>query len=134
MWLTTRKQKTPQKTLDNHDSPCHDLQSLPQSIATTMTSRDTIPDSMGPWKKGRGSAVVTEIATLRDVAKVAGVATSTVSRALNGHPDIDAKTQKRIVRLARELNYRPHSRARQLVNQSTETVGFILSNRSTASC
>src|SRR5438445_8237089 len=67
--------------------------------------------------------------TIKDVARVAGVAVSTASRALNGHPDVDPETQKKINRIAKRLDYRPHTGARQLVRKSSETICFIVSNR-----
>ncbi|KFI49614.1 LacI family DNA-binding transcriptional regulator, partial [Bifidobacterium biavatii] len=44
-------------------------------------------------------------ATITDVAKAAGVAASTVSRALNGG-NVKAETRERIVKLARQMGYR----------------------------
>jgi LacI family transcriptional regulator len=67
--------------------------------------------------------------TIRDVARVAGVAVSTASRALNGHPDVDPDTQQKVNRVARKLEYRPHTGARHLVQKSSETICFIVSNR-----
>lgn len=63
---------------------------------------------------------------INDLAERAGVAPATVSRALNGYTDIAEATRDRILKLARELNYRPSSRARQLARGSIETVAFIL--------
>src|SRR5580704_12545216 len=67
--------------------------------------------------------------TIRDVARKADVAISTASRALNSHPDVDPKTQEKVQRVARQLNYRPHTGARQLVRKSSETICFVVSNR-----
>jgi LacI family transcriptional regulator len=67
--------------------------------------------------------------TIKDVARVAGVAVSTASRALNGHPDVDPDTQEKVQRVAKKLDYRPHTGARQLVRRSSETICFIVSNR-----
>lgn len=66
---------------------------------------------------------------IKEVARQAGVATSTASRALNGHPDVDPQTQEKVQKVAKKLNYRPHTGARQLVRKSSETICFIVSNR-----
>jgi LacI family transcriptional regulator len=67
--------------------------------------------------------------SIKDIARRAGVAVSTVSRVLNDHPDTSPGTRDRILRVIREFNYRPNSRARQLVKNTAETIGFILNNR-----
>ncbi|HYZ16020.1 MAG TPA: LacI family DNA-binding transcriptional regulator [Candidatus Acidoferrum sp.] len=66
------------------------------------------------------------IATLRDVAKRAGLSPATVSRALSGHPYVDDDTRSRALRAARELGYRPNALARALRVQSTQTIGLII--------
>jgi LacI family transcriptional regulator len=66
------------------------------------------------------------MATLRDVAKRAGLSAATVSRALTGQPYVDEQTRSRAVRAARELGYRPNALARALRVQTTRTVGLII--------
>ncbi len=56
-----------------------------------------------------------EKATLRDVAQMAGVSTSTASRALRGHPQIKKETIEKIRVAATRLDYRPNLSARALV-------------------
>ena len=63
--------------------------------------------------------------TIVDVAKLAGVSRQTVTRALNGLPDISAATRSRVVAAARELNYRPNRAAQRLVRGGDLTVGLI---------
>ena len=53
--------------------------------------------------------------TILDVARVAGVSRQTVTRALNGLPDISAVTRQRVIDVARQLNYRPNRAAQGLV-------------------
>jgi LacI family transcriptional regulator len=67
--------------------------------------------------------------TIKDVARRARVGVSTVSRVFNDHPDVSSQTREKVLRVAKRLQYRPHSRARQLVTDRTETICFILSNR-----
>lgn len=60
--------------------------------------------------------------TIRDVARLAGVSVSTVSRALNGTGRINGETQERILELARRLEFRPSAIARGLVRRRTATI------------
>jgi DNA-binding LacI/PurR family transcriptional regulator len=65
-------------------------------------------------------------ATIKEIAKIANVDKSTVSRALNDSPLIPAQTKEKIISIARELNYTPNSLARGLVSHKSETLGIIL--------
>ena len=65
--------------------------------------------------------------TIRDIAKVAGVSPSTVSRALTNHPRISAVTKERIQQLAQEMGYTPSFLARGLVTRRTATIGVVIS-------
>lgn len=66
--------------------------------------------------------------SLKDVARAAGVSTSTVSRALYHHPRISQETAERVRSLAEEMGYTPSLLARSLVTQDTATVGVVLSS------
>ncbi|MES2422310.1 MAG: substrate-binding domain-containing protein [Pseudomonadota bacterium] len=63
---------------------------------------------------------------LADLAVIAGVSTATVSRALAGHSSVNAKTQARILALAREHDVRPNQLARNLRLKSTGAIGLVL--------
>jgi LacI family transcriptional regulator, galactose operon repressor len=65
-------------------------------------------------------------ATIKDVARAAGVSVASVSRALNGHVSVTAETRERILRAAGELRYVPHAGARSLITRRTDTVGVLL--------
>ena len=65
---------------------------------------------------------------LKDIARVAGVSTSTVSRALYHHPRISEETAARVRRLAEEMGYTPSLLARSLVTQDTATIGVVLTS------
>jgi LacI family transcriptional regulator len=69
----------------------------------------------------------TKLTTIKDLAKVAGVSITTISRALNGYSDVSEKTRNKIKNLASELNYHPNTVARSLVMKKTRTIGVILS-------
>ena len=63
---------------------------------------------------------------LADLAVLAGVSTATVSRALARHSSVNAKTQARILALAREHDVRPNQLARNLRLKSTGAIGLVL--------
>ena len=65
-------------------------------------------------------------ATIKDVARVAGVSVATVSRALNGAENVLPHTRQRILDISRELRYAPSGAARSLITRKTETVGALL--------
>src|SRR5919109_310193 len=64
--------------------------------------------------------------SIYDIAKKAGVAPSTVSRALENHPRIGAETRKCIQELAREMDYIPSTVAKSLAANKTWTIGMVL--------
>ena len=64
---------------------------------------------------------------IRAVALAAGVSVSTVSRALNGYADVNAKTRKRVEQAAETLGYRPSHAAAMLRRNQTGTVTFMVS-------
>ncbi|MDG0855979.1 LacI family DNA-binding transcriptional regulator [Roseateles puraquae] len=65
-------------------------------------------------------------ATIKDVARVAGVSVATVSRALNGAENVLPDTRQRILDIARDLRYAPSGAARSLITRKTDTVGALL--------
>lgn len=66
--------------------------------------------------------------TMKDIAREAGVSINTVSRALNGKPDVNEDTRKRILQIADRLNYVPNFLAKGLVTKNTRTIGVIVSD------
>lgn len=68
------------------------------------------------------------MATIKDVAKLAGVSISTASIALSGRGPVSEATRRRVLEAARALNYRPNAIARSLVTKRTRTVGLVLSD------
>jgi LacI family transcriptional regulator len=67
------------------------------------------------------------VATIKEVAKKAGVSIGVVSKAFNNYPDVSEKTRKRIFDIARELNYSPNLVARNLSSKRQMTIGMITS-------
>jgi len=64
--------------------------------------------------------------TIKDIARMANVSHTTVSRALNDKSRIKNETKERILSIARELNYRPNFIARSLVMRRTKTLGLVI--------
>ncbi|MFC5704098.1 LacI family DNA-binding transcriptional regulator [Cohnella faecalis] len=66
--------------------------------------------------------------SIKDIAKKAGVAVSTVSYALNGSDKITEETTARILAIANEMNYVPHAAARSLKKQQSHMIGIFLTD------
>jgi len=64
-------------------------------------------------------------ASIRDVAKVAGVSYQTVSRVLNDHPSIRPATRQRVLDAMSQLDFRPNRAARMLASNRSFTVGVL---------
>ncbi|WP_105614496.1 LacI family DNA-binding transcriptional regulator [Vallitalea okinawensis] len=64
--------------------------------------------------------------TIRDVAKEANVAPSTVSRVISDDSRISDETKEKVRKIMKEMNYYPNSIARSLANNKTETIGIIM--------
>ena len=64
--------------------------------------------------------------TIADIARKAQVSTSAVSYALNGRRGVSDVTRRRIVGLARDLGWQPHSAARALKASRADSVGLVL--------
>lgn len=66
--------------------------------------------------------------TIRDVAKEANVAPSTVSRVIADSPKISEETKKRVREVMEKLAYYPNFQAQSLAQNSTQTIGVIMPN------
>ena len=66
--------------------------------------------------------------TLKNIAERTGFALSTISMALNDHPDINVETKRIVRQMADELNYRPHPAARALARKKTALIGLVIQN------
>jgi len=61
-----------------------------------------------------------------EIARIAGVSRSTVSRVINNYPNVPEKTRERVMKIIREYNYEPNLSARVLAGKRTNTIGLFL--------
>ena len=66
------------------------------------------------------------MATIRDVAKYAGVSTATVSRVLNKKDVVSEETLQKVTEAVEKLSYHPNLLARSLVQGKNDTIGVLL--------
>lgn len=78
------------------------------------------------WERIKHAA---NAATIRDVAREAGVGIGTVSRVLNGGDQVKLETRERVMLAIRQLGFRPNAQARRIHRRRAEIVCFLLSNR-----
>lgn len=71
-------------------------------------------------------AYTTKKATIKDVAKAAGVSYATVSRAFSGSPEIGEETRKKVLEISKAMGYLPNTIARSMVVKQTNTIGIIV--------
>ncbi|MBV1818224.1 LacI family DNA-binding transcriptional regulator [Anaerosalibacter bizertensis] len=64
--------------------------------------------------------------SIKDIAEIAGVGVSTVSRVLNDHPDVGGKTREKVLEIIEEYNYIPNNSARNLKRSSTNNIGVLV--------
>ena len=64
--------------------------------------------------------------TIKEVAKLAGVSPSTVTRVVQNKSTISEETKKRVRAAMKELDYHPNLNARSLVSQSSQVIGLVL--------
>jgi LacI family transcriptional regulator len=61
-----------------------------------------------------------------EIARLAGVSRSTVSRVINNYPNVPAKTREKVMKIIREYHYEPNLSARVLAGKRTNTIGLFL--------
>ncbi len=66
--------------------------------------------------------------TIEQLSKQLGISVSTVSKAMNGYADVSQETRRRVLEMARELDYHPSSAARSLRRGQTEKIGLLINN------
>ncbi|MDO4475223.1 MAG: LacI family DNA-binding transcriptional regulator [Lachnospiraceae bacterium] len=64
--------------------------------------------------------------TIKEIARLCGVGVSTVSRAINNHPDINPETKKKIMDIIQEYDYVPNNSARNLKRTESHTIALMI--------
>lgn len=64
--------------------------------------------------------------TIKDIAKICGVGVSTVSRAINNHPDINPETKEKILNTIKEYGYVPNNSARNLKRVDAKAIAVLV--------
>jgi LacI family transcriptional regulator len=68
------------------------------------------------------------LASIYDVAKLAGISTATVSAVVNRQDKVEAKTRRRVLAAIKKLHYQPNLYARNLARGRTHLLGLIISD------
>jgi DNA-binding LacI/PurR family transcriptional regulator len=77
------------------------------------------------WKHFQNKFVFYGI-TIYDIAREAKVGIGTVSRVLNGNPHVSEKTRRKVLEVARRLNYQPHTYAQRLAKQKAYAISAVI--------
>ena len=70
--------------------------------------------------------------TIKTIAEALGMSMSGVSKALNDYPDINEETKKTVIEKAIELGYTPNLNARNLVKNTSNSIGLIVKDTDTS--
>lgn len=92
-----------------------------------MTPHRAAAKASSTFRKGK------RLATLKDLSRHLGLSVTQVSRALNGHSDVNEATRDRVREAARQLDYHPNLSARKLATGRSGTVGLVVPAPSHAS-
>lgn len=64
--------------------------------------------------------------TIKDIARMAGIGVSTVSRVMNDHPDVSEKTKEKVLKVIEENHYVPNNSARNLKRTDINAIGILV--------
>lgn len=67
-----------------------------------------------------------ETLTIKDIARICGVGVSTVSRAINNHPDINPETRDKVMQVIAEHDFIPNNSARNLKRTESKTIAVLI--------
>ena len=98
----------------------------PLIAAGTDRGQDVSETEQRTQRSRRGSNAAGPRAGIRDVARLAGVSTATVSRAYNAPDTVSEKVRAQVEQAARSLSYIPHNAARALSSQRSRTLGIVI--------
>ena len=99
--------------------PGPDERSVPITIRRGMSSRPL-------WLRTFGVRAGACAMNLEDIARLAQVSRSTVSRVINDDPRVSAETRERVLRVIGETNYRPNAAARSLASRRSRIIGLLI--------
>ena len=83
---------------------------------------------MAASKSNGGKSVVERRATAREVAELAGVSVSAVSRTFTAGASVSSETREKVIAATRSLGYQPNALARSLMTKRTELIALISNN------
>lgn len=111
--------------------PCNRYWNLPDPVrAQAAQPRGGVPRSGSEWEIGMTEARRPDVrrkrASMREVADLADVAISSVSRVLSKHPDVSAEMRERVQAAVRQLEYEPDFLAQSLRRGATLSVGYVV--------
>ncbi len=66
------------------------------------------------------------VMNLKELSQNLGLSQTTVSRALNGYPEVSARTRQRVEQAAKKFNYRPSTRAKGLATGQALAIGHVI--------
>ncbi len=66
------------------------------------------------------------MATMKEIARLAGVSQATVSRVINGHETVHPELRARVMHWVHKLNYQPNANARSLVKNQSRLIGLLI--------
>lgn len=81
---------------------------------------------MGKGRSGETEELVMSEITIKDIAKLCGVGVSTVSRAINNHPDINPETKNKVMEIIKENGFVPNNSARNLKRTDARTIAVLV--------
>jgi len=64
--------------------------------------------------------------TIKDIARLSGCGVATVSRVLNGHPDVSEKTRRRVMAVVKEQGFQPNANAKHLKQQTESSIAVVV--------
>ena len=98
----------------------------PEPVANRPTPNLETVDGPGGFAQGRAPRGPAQHATIKDVAREAGVSVGTVSRVLNANKTVSSDIKNRVERAIAALNYAPNSFAQGMRSGAKRSVGIIL--------
>lgn len=63
---------------------------------------------------------------LKELSQILGLSQTTISRALNGYPEVNEETRQRVMKAAKETGYRPNRAAQRLATGKAGSIGLIM--------